>query len=165
VATAVPVVEVTDDADPLGVRRPDGECRSGDAVDFAEVRAEALEGAQVRTFGEQPDVHLAEHRPETIGIVGFLDAVFPGDAQAVGEIVATTRDDAFKKPLDAVDVTFLELSDLFPGLGVEHRHRQRARLHAAHPKPLIGVSVHPEDCIGVAVFGPTKRNDLCIVNH
>jgi hypothetical protein len=52
VATAVPVIEVTDDADPLGVRRPDGECRSGDAVDFAEVRAEALEGAQVRTFGE-----------------------------------------------------------------------------------------------------------------
>jgi hypothetical protein len=88
VATAVPVIEVTDDADPLRVRRPDGESRSGDAVDFAEVRAEALEGPQVRAFGEQPDVHLAEYRPETIGIIGFLNAVFPGDAQAVGEIVA-----------------------------------------------------------------------------
>ena len=58
---AVPGVEVADDADALGIGCPDSEGGALDAVDFAQVRAEPLEGAKMRAFGEQPDVEFAEH--------------------------------------------------------------------------------------------------------
>jgi hypothetical protein len=45
------------------------------AIDLAQVRAETLEGPQVRAFGEQPDVHFAENGRETIRIIGLLYAV------------------------------------------------------------------------------------------
>jgi hypothetical protein len=73
------------------------------------------------------------------------------------------RDDAFEKAFDAFDLDVrLSSATCLPGLGVEDGHRQRAPVACCAPKAAVGVGVHSEDRIGVAVFGPAKGNDLCI---
>ena len=62
VAAAIPDVEVADDADALGVRRPDGEVHAGDAVDRAQVRAEPLVAPPMRAFAEQVQVVVGQQR-------------------------------------------------------------------------------------------------------
>ena len=46
-AATIPGVEIADDADTLGIGRPDCEGRSLDAVDGTQVRAEAFERPEV----------------------------------------------------------------------------------------------------------------------
>jgi hypothetical protein len=69
VQSAVPEVEVADDADRTRRRRPDGERRADDAVDLAHVRAEALVDSLVPALGGEVEVELAERRRERVGIV------------------------------------------------------------------------------------------------
>ena len=80
VAATVPGVEITDDADALGIRRPDGEGDAVDAIDLARVCAKPFKRAKMGAFGQQPNVHLAQHRREAVRIVGFLNAAGPDDA-------------------------------------------------------------------------------------
>ena len=53
VVTAVPLVERADDADALGVRRPDGEAHAGDAVNDPQLRAELVVNAALVAFVEE----------------------------------------------------------------------------------------------------------------
>src|SRR5438034_6258625 len=46
----IPLVELADNTDHIGIRRPDGECRPGLTVDFGEVRAEFLVYPDVRAL-------------------------------------------------------------------------------------------------------------------
>jgi hypothetical protein len=133
VATAVPGIEIADDADPLRVRCPDRENRSGHAIDLAQVRTEAFEGPQVRAFGEQPDVHFTEYGRETIRVIGFLNTVFPVDPQAVGETVAAARHQSFEEAFDSFDLDMRQLGDLPPGFGLQDGHRAGTRLQTANP--------------------------------
>ena len=94
---AIPSIEITDDTNALSIGRPDSKSRALNAINLAQVRAEALEGAQVRAFGKQPDVKLAEHRGESIGVFDFLDAARPGNAQAIVERLVATENRAFKE--------------------------------------------------------------------
>ena len=82
-AATVPGIEIADDADALGVRRPDGEGDAVDAIDLARVCAKPFKRAQMGAFGQQPNVDFTQHRREAVGIVGFLNAAGPDDAQAI----------------------------------------------------------------------------------
>ena len=65
----MPLVEVADDADALGVRRPHREVGAGRRADLQRVRAEPLEGAVVAALAEQVQVELAHHLAVAVGIV------------------------------------------------------------------------------------------------
>ena len=97
VAPSIPGVEIAHDADTLRVRRPYGECRALDAVEFAYMGAQSFEGAQVRAFGKQPHIHLSKDGGKPIGIVGFLRPARPLDAQAVGEVLAVPENRCLKE--------------------------------------------------------------------
>ncbi len=88
VGDAVPAVEVADDVDRLGPRRPDGE---GDSLHLteraavaADVRAEDGPEPFVATLVEQVQVHLTERGGEPVGVVLLvLHAVVPRDEEPV----------------------------------------------------------------------------------
>src|SRR5205823_1228644 len=67
----VPAVEVADDVDALGVRRPDRVERAGDAVHRAGVRSELLVETVVRAFVEEVEVVLREERPRPDRLPGL----------------------------------------------------------------------------------------------
>ena len=86
VGAAVPAVEISDDADPLGVGCPDGEGGAGDVADGAGVGAEDIVEGVVGAFGEVVDILFPEDVPERIGVglFGSLAVVgFP--TEAIGE--------------------------------------------------------------------------------
>ena len=66
-AAAVPVVEVADDADAPGVRRPDGEVRAADAIDLADLGPELLVTAEQLPFAEQVQVEIGQRRGKAYG--------------------------------------------------------------------------------------------------
>jgi hypothetical protein len=66
--TSVPAVEVADDADGAGVRRPDPERDSGDAVHLARVCAEPGVQLLVPPLSGEVDVELAERRQERVRV-------------------------------------------------------------------------------------------------
>lgn len=72
-ATAIPVVEIAYDADPLGVRRPNGEACASNAVDGAELGAEFVVNAALVAFAEKVKVGLAERWQKRIGVPGAMD--------------------------------------------------------------------------------------------
>src|SRR6266404_5484542 len=63
---AVPFVEVTDHADALGIRRPDGECDSALAFMSQDMRAELFINMFVSAFTEQMQVEFAERGREVL---------------------------------------------------------------------------------------------------
>ena len=62
-APRVPGVEIADDGDALGIRRPDRKARSAHAVDRRHIGAERFGELEVPPFVEQVQVELAEHGP------------------------------------------------------------------------------------------------------
>ena len=84
VDAAVPPVEVADDADAIGVRRPDREVHAGRRADGDAMRAELLERAVVRPLAEQVQIEVGQHAAVAVRIVDLDDVVAGiGDAQAV----------------------------------------------------------------------------------
>ena len=81
VHAAVPAVEVADDADALGVRRPHREVHADRRPDADAMRAELLERAVMRALAEQVQVEVAEHAAVAIRIVD-LDDVAAGERDA-----------------------------------------------------------------------------------
>src|SRR5204863_7441562 len=67
-ATPIPVVEVTHDADALRVGCPNGEAGARDAIDRAELRPELIINSALIAFAEQIEVGLAQSRQEGVRI-------------------------------------------------------------------------------------------------
>ncbi len=69
VAAAVPVVEVADDADARGVRGPDRETRTADALYRAQLRAQLGIDLLVRAFAEQVKIQVAQRSRKAIRVL------------------------------------------------------------------------------------------------
>ena len=81
----VPIVEIADDADALGIRRPDGEARAGHAVNHAQLRAELLENFPLVALAEQEQIRFAQRRQKGKGIARAARvAGFIRDDEVVG---------------------------------------------------------------------------------
>ena len=106
VEAAVPVIEIANDTDALGVGRPNGETDTGDTVQSAEMSAEFIVDAEFVALGEEVDIHFAEGWEEGKG-VAELAGVIAGirDAEIVGENVFGIFACSFE---DAFGVNFLE---------------------------------------------------------
>ena len=98
VPAAVPVVEVADDADPHGVRGPDGEVDAAEALVVAEVGPQAFEVAVVRPFAQQVKVEVGQDRSELVG-VDELPAMplVVLDRQAIREALRRLEEDGLEE--------------------------------------------------------------------
>ena len=79
-APPVPVVEITEHADPLRRGRPGYEQESCDALRLARIGAEKLIGVPVVALGEDLAIEIADQRREGVGVVHSLLAVVVADA-------------------------------------------------------------------------------------
>jgi hypothetical protein len=70
--TAVPEIEVADDADATGVGRPDGKADAGDAVEFADVSAELQVFLVVSAFADEMKIEIGEQRRERVRVGEFV---------------------------------------------------------------------------------------------
>ena len=68
IAPAIPRVEFTDDADPLGIRRPDGKVDPARPFMVDQMRAQLVEQPQMRALGDEEIVGRPQHRAEAVGI-------------------------------------------------------------------------------------------------
>src|SRR5579864_2224372 len=73
--SAVPAVEIADDARALGVRRPRRECDARYAVDAERVRTEYPVRFSQLAFIEEMEVDVRDARREAVGIVAFVARV------------------------------------------------------------------------------------------
>jgi hypothetical protein len=81
----VPVVEIADDADALGVWRPDGKAGAGHAINHAQLRAELLENFTLVALAEEEQVRFAQRRQKGKGVARAARfASFIGDDEVVG---------------------------------------------------------------------------------
>src|SRR5690606_26277340 len=88
VAAAVPAVELADHADPLGVRRPDGEPHAANAVAFVEMCAERAVRALVEAASEPLELGPVDQRRKAVRVVVLADlaaVVTPADAITGGQ--------------------------------------------------------------------------------
>ena len=96
-AAAIPVVEITHDADPLGVGCPDRKTGTRHAIDDAQLRAELFINSPFVALVEQEQIGFAQRGPERIGITGAADvAAAVGDHEVVGINRLGQRGDALK---------------------------------------------------------------------
>ena len=68
-AAAVPGVEIADQADAAGVRRPDGEIHPRDAVDRPQLGAQPAVAIPMPPFAQQMQIVAGQQRREGVGIV------------------------------------------------------------------------------------------------
>ena len=132
---AVPPVEITDQADAIGIGRPDREVHAGRRADADAMRAKLLERAMVRPFAEQMQIEIGEDAAIAIRIVD-LDTVIAGigDLQpVVGQRVC--RQGGFETPGGAL----ARHRDDRTGASRHHAEadRARGRLDRAHQKAAV----------------------------
>src|SRR5437763_14299292 len=96
-AASVPGVEIADQADPAGVRRPDRERDALDAVMHDGMRAELLIAGEMVAFDQQMDIEFAEHRRKPVDIVELVHMAAPRNAQPVTERRLAVRHAADEK--------------------------------------------------------------------
>ena len=89
----IPGVEIADDADALGIRRPDGEVHTFDAVDRARMGAELVVALPVLAFAEQVQIVIGQQRRESVGVVHcrLLAALVDDSEQVIRRIRCVGR--------------------------------------------------------------------------
>src|SRR5256885_1923039 len=89
---AIPAVEIADDADPLRVRRPDGEVNALGVADLAKMSAEVFVKLVVIPFGKQMQIHLADDQAVAVGIADDRRRFIPaGEMNAIIEVAFHPR--------------------------------------------------------------------------
>ena len=154
-AAAVPAIEVADDADPRGARRPHAEGDAVDRVDGKRLRPQPVIELQVIALGEQVGIDLAEQQSERVGVVDLADTAVLGQAQAVGE-AAPAADRPGKQPVVADP---RQLGHDAAGLAVDDPHRRRLGLQRAHDDTRL-TGMHAQQRERVAMLAPRQRGQL-----
>ena len=100
VVTAVPLVEVADDGNARGRRRPDREGHAGHAIHGPQLRPELLVDAMLVAFVEEIEVLRAQRRQKRVRIVEFADcAVGLRGPEPVLEDLGAARDEDLEETL------------------------------------------------------------------
>ena len=155
VPAAVPVVEVADDGDPPGVRRPDGEVHAADAFVLDDVGAHLVEEAAMRALGDVVVVHRTEDRAEGVGVR------HPPVAAGIGgmepeRLALAELEPSFEQP---VFVTAHQFAGLVAGEG-EGGDGLGMRDEAAGDQPAVRALLHAEHGERVAMRACNERRDL-----
>src|SRR6266481_4757533 len=100
VTTPVPGVEVADDTDPPGIRRPNREAGARRAVNDAQLRAELVVNALLFALAEKVEVNLTERGQKGIRIAGALNvSLMIGDDQIISVNALGLFSDAFEETI------------------------------------------------------------------
>ena len=98
VAVPVPIVEIADHADALGVGRPDREAGAGHPVDRAQLRPELVVNPALVPLAEEEQIRLAQRRQEGIRVARAADAaLLIGDDQVISINAVRLGGDAFEE--------------------------------------------------------------------
>jgi hypothetical protein len=82
--TAVPAIEIANDADAPSAGRPDGKMSAGDSVDGSDVSAELFVCVVVPAFAHEVQIELGELEGESVGVVALeFFAVFGDVTEAI----------------------------------------------------------------------------------
>jgi hypothetical protein len=157
VAPPVPSVEVPHDRNAPRIWRPDGEGGARDALVLHRVRAEAAVELLVPALAEEVFVHLAQHRPEGVGVAKL--PFVPGrvsQPEAIGLPLLAPLEAAVE---EAFGVDPLQIAERL-ALEVHDRHLRRiGREDIDGDGPAVFL-VHAEHVEGVAVLAAQDRLDL-----
>src|SRR5207244_3214314 len=166
--TAVPAIEVADDADPASAGRPDGKLNAADACERDEVRAELLVSVVMAAFAHEIQVKLGEDAGKSIRIVKLKSfAVMGADLNSVDagwrRASVACWQDSFKKAFGAQFHRF----DNFVGGGRVFRRarfeRDASFLSPGEEKANRPTAVHgmrPEKAKGIGMTTGHHRVDL-----
>ncbi len=116
-AAAVPVVELPDHGNALGIGRPDGEPRAGNAIHGIGMGTQRFIGAQMRSFGEQPAIHLLQQRAKAVGIVNQVLLTVPENGELIAERIFAAGHHAAE---EATGIEAFQVTDLAAGFGFNH---------------------------------------------
>src|SRR3982074_601008 len=162
---AIPMVEITDYADPLRVRRPDRKINAVVAADVSEMRAELFVDLPMLPFQKQMEIDLAHDRAVTVRIARQpFFSVKTGDTDVIIEIARRVRHSCAKK---TVPMNFLR-RHAFARLSIL-RSRRLSALHDIDllrigPKntndQIVAHAMRPQDAKRVGMGGGEKRVQL-----
>ena len=143
-AAAIPGVEIADNRHASGIGRPDGEANARHITDLGDHGSESIRKGSVLPFGEQIDVHLAQKLPEGIGILSFMTAVRPLDAQAIEAGIAL-REGHPQATLDVLEIGKLATVGRDQcdgtGVGLEGTDRRACARHSMRPQERKGIAM------------------------
>jgi hypothetical protein len=142
---AVPGIEVADDRYAPSIRCPDGEAYAGHFVDFKRDGAQCSGEIIMRAFRNEMKVELAKQRPETVGIIGELDPVWPVDPQTVRAMVGK---DCSK---EAGRVNEIGRSKRCTTLAIDHLKSQCSGKKSSEAEAAVTGRVHAEDRKSIAM--------------
>lgn len=146
-AAAIPVVEITHHRHPPGIRRPDRETHTVDAIDLSRLGTEAPGQIAVIAFREQVKVHVTQLRAKAVGVFGNLFATGPDDMKLVGLCLIEVRTE---QPRQAALLHFGKDPPVIPGLNA---HFQGIGQKGADHLPACTVAVGAEYRKRIGVFG------------
>jgi hypothetical protein len=154
---SVPGIEVADQADPLGFRRPDCEGHPANPAHGRGMGAELLEAAQVVAFPQQVDVQISEDRWEAVGILDLSLAARLRDPKPVVEEPPAALHATGEK---ARVVHALQLGHRLSGGGIDHHSALDVGQERAHHHcPVAPLEMHAEEGEGVVVVGSYDGRD------
>ena len=152
----VPDVEITDHRNPSGIRRPDRKTHAVDAVDLGHLGAETAAQVTMVAFGEQVEIHLAEQRPEAVGVFADLLPRRPLDTQQIGLALGEMTD---KQPRH---ISAVETAQNFLAVAGQGLDTQGTGQEGTDILPSDIVVMGPEDGKRVMVFGPHQSFDILL---
>ena len=155
VQPAVPEVEVADDRDGAGGRRPHAERGAANAVDLAHVGAEAGPQLLVAPLGEQVHVELADRRQEAVGVV---DRDGPGLAVVDLQPVRERQLGALEHALEHAAGVDRRERDRLTALGDRPHARRRRPERPDHHAAVRGMRA--EDVVRAGVLAPYEALEV-----
>ena len=156
VAAAIPVVELADNGDTLGIGRPHGEPRAGNAVHGIGMGAQRFIRTQMGPLGEQPGIHLFKQRAKAVGIVNQVLLAVPENGELIAKRVFTTGHHARE---EATGIEAFKVTDFAAGFGFNHPDFCGIRQQGTNFQTCLS-TVHPKHRKGVSEMTRNKR-----INH
>ena len=160
-ATPIPLIERTHDANAVSIWGPNGKADAADAIDRCEMGSEFLVCVPMCPLGQQMDVDLAEQRRKPIWIINFVIVPADREAQPIGK--RTFGVQAAREKTTRVDA--IEFQSSFAGPCVDDRGRVSFRMKCTDHHATRGVRpVHTQRRERFAVVTRDNRRGGCGVH-
>jgi len=156
VAPTIPLIEIAHHRHALRIRRPDGERHPAHAIDFTQMRPQLLERPQMRAFGQQPDIGVAQHRPEAVRVFQFGGVAAPVHLQQIAQPGRRRRHQCGEHV--GVPVA-RQYRQRIARTGMDHRHGARPGQQGANAEPLTR-HVRPQHRERIVVLGAHQGADF-----
>ncbi|MNQ82799.1 hypothetical protein D3C85_978610 [compost metagenome] len=153
-AATIPHVEITDHRDPARIGGPDRKAHTVHTVDGLQLCAQAGAELPMVAFGKQVQVHLAQQRTKTVGILRGLFAAGPLGAQQVSLCPVEMANE------QPGNFGGIQATKLLTGVTGDHLHAQGVRQVGPNELAARVVGMGAEYRKRILVFGAHQRLDV-----